>query len=102
MRAVPNFGTAVLDLIIPFPFDIGKFDVTRNSGEERKDAEPKTLRVFGFRSLGLCPKLYPELVQEFHEVKLRKTKTAKRFWFAQGIEAEIPEAPQGSPAGVRN
>jgi hypothetical protein len=24
---------------------------------------------------------------EFHEVKLRKSKTAKRFCFAQGIEA---------------
>jgi hypothetical protein len=38
------------------------------------DAGPKTLWVFGLGSLGLCP-------------KLRKTKTAKRFWFAQGIEA---------------
>jgi hypothetical protein len=47
------------------------------------EAEPKTLWVFGVYavhklprpwSLGPCP-------------KLRKTKTAERFWFAQGIEA---------------
>jgi hypothetical protein len=28
-----------------------------------------------------------EVFQEFCEAKLRKTKTAKRFWFAQGIGA---------------
>jgi hypothetical protein len=29
----------------------------------------------------------PRKTLEFHAVKLRKTKTAERFWFAQGIEA---------------
>jgi hypothetical protein len=31
MRTIPNFGTTAFDLIIPFPFTIGKFDVARNS-----------------------------------------------------------------------
>jgi hypothetical protein len=48
----------------------------------------KPWRVFGFRSLGLCPKLPQGRPGVCAQRKLRKTKTAERFWFAQGIGAE--------------
>jgi hypothetical protein len=40
----------------------------------------------GFLVFGVLRSKTPKTL-EFHCVKLRKTKTAERFWFAQGIEA---------------
>jgi hypothetical protein len=48
----------------------------------------------GFLVSGVLRSKTPKTL-EFHAVKLRKTKTALRFWFAQGIAAEIPEARRG-------
>jgi hypothetical protein len=49
--------------------------------------EPKR-SAFWFSEFGVEPQTPLKGAQEFHAVKLRKTKTALRFWFAQGIEAE--------------
>jgi hypothetical protein len=56
------------------------------------EAEPKTHRVFGFRSLrgAQTPKtleFHGKPPKRFTLVKLHKPKPAKRFLFAQGIEA---------------
>jgi hypothetical protein len=53
--------------------------------EGRKSCKIKTAERF--RSLGQGPKLQQGRPGVCAQRTLRKTKTAKRFWFAQGIEA---------------
>jgi hypothetical protein len=63
-----------------------KLCVLRGGSWSSAQGEPKRY-AFWFSEFGALPQTPPKDAQEFCEAKLRKTKTALRFWFAQGIEA---------------
>jgi hypothetical protein len=79
---------------------IGVYFRWKDRPEGRKSSwaqgEPKRC-AFWFSEFGA--KLPPGGAQEFHAVKLRKTKTAPRFWFAQGIGGALSTAGGLSACG---
>jgi hypothetical protein len=59
----------------------------------RQEAEPKTLKVFGFRSLGQSPKL----LQEFLEFRFAKLPRRKPKAFARARDRRGLDPPQAGP-----
>jgi hypothetical protein len=62
-------------------------------GESRRlspaQGEPKR-GAFWFSEFGALPQTPPKEAQEFHAVKLRKTKAAERFWEGESLPAWRP------------